>query len=135
MRELTKTFNRFSWALSLFGAQQALNFLQRPLPGPDHPATAGLGSVARAAQEQLGGVLQQTFEAGDQVQRSAVDLAFSLVTLEALDPNRLVTLGSDLVRRSTGALWSLLPGGGTGAGNAPATGGQPCGWGPMPPAR
>jgi hypothetical protein len=133
VRELAKSFNSFSWALSLLGAQQVLNLVRRPLAGTRDASAAGLDSVTRVTEGQLGGILRNAFEAGEQVQRSAVDLAFGVMTLEALDPNRFVALSTDVVRQSTVALRRLLPGG------TPATAGcgcsQPCGWGPMPPAR
>ncbi|HYL05415.1 MAG TPA: hypothetical protein VE075_05215 [Thermoanaerobaculia bacterium] len=131
MREITKSLTSFSWALSLFGVQQVVNFVQRPLPAADHPAARELGTAARAGEQQLGGTFERVFKAGDQVQRSAVDLAFGLVSLEALDPSRLATLSADLLRQSTAALRALLPGG-QAAGSSSC--GQPCGWGPMPPA-
>jgi len=110
MKELAKSLNSFSWAMSLFGAQQAINLLRRPAPSADHPTTTGLDAVTGAGERQLGGYLRRTFEAGDQVQRSAVDLVFGVVTLQVLNPSRAVALSSDLVRRSGAALRALLPG-------------------------
>jgi hypothetical protein len=132
MRELVKSFNSFSWAMSLFWTQELLQFVRRPLPTSDHPATGDLGRVTSAGERQLGGYLQRTFEAGDRLQRSTVDLAFGVVTLEVLDPNRAAALSADVLRQSTTALRSLLPGGAAGDSGCC---GQPCGWGPMPPAR
>jgi hypothetical protein len=144
MRALAKSLNSFSWAMSLFGAQQAWNLLRRPFPGGGHPANDQLGTVARAGELQLTGVFRRTFDAGDQLQRSAVDLAFGVLTLQALDPNRFTALSADLLRQSTAVLRSMLPGGGAapaapaGSAGSAATAcgcGQPCGWGPMPPAK
>ena len=132
MRELTKSVTSFSWALSLFGAQQLLNFVRRPVPVADHASTRELATVAQAEEEQLGGLFERAFKAGDQVQRSAVDLAFGLIGPEVLDPNRIAALSADLLRKSTAAVRTLLPGGDSGGSTSC---GQPCGWGPMPPAR
>lgn len=129
LRELARSIGSFSWALSLFGTQQVLNLVRRPPAGARDPAAAGLGSVTRVAEGQLGGVLRNAFAAGEQVQRSAIDLAFGMMTFEALSPNRFVALSTNVVRQSTAAMRRLLPGG------APATTGsgcQPC-WGPVPP--
>lgn len=146
MRELAKSLNSFSWAMSLFGAQQLLHFVRRPLPGTGHPAAGDLGTAARAGERQLGGVFERAFKAGDRVQRSAVDFAFGLIGPDALNPNRIAVLSADLLRQSTSALRTLLPGGEIGEAVEPgeagrssqASGwgscGQPCGWGPMPPA-
>lgn len=109
MRELARSLTTFSWALSLFGAQQMLRFLRNPGGAP--ASTGSLEAVTRAAQESLDGAFQRTFEAGDQVQRSALDLAFALASPEAWDPNRLVALSSRALQQSTAALRRLLPGG------------------------
>lgn len=142
MRELTKSLGSTSWALSLFGAQQALGLVVQPIPSASHPAVQGLSGLSRGAEGQLRGVFRRAYEAGDRVQRSAVDLAFNMVSPEALNPNRWVALSSDLLRQSAAAARELLPGG-SGNGSAASTStasaaggcGQPCGWGPMPPAR
>lgn len=134
MRELAKSFTSFSWALSLLGAQQVLNLVRRPLAGAQSSPATDLGTVTKAAEGQLGGVLRNVFAAGEQAQRSAVDLAFGVLTLEALDPNRFVALSASVVRQSTAALRSLVPGGAPGTATSSGCG-QPCGWGPIPPAR
>ncbi len=133
MRELARSFSSFSWALSLLGVQQALEFVRGPLGAGQGSPAPGLGRVTRVAEGQLGATLRTAFEAGARVQSSAIDLAFGVMTLEALDPNRFVALSSDLARQSTTALRSLIPGGEPAAGGSGC--GQPCGWGPMPPAR
>jgi len=112
MRELTKAVNSFSWAMSLFGAQQVLELLRSPVPSPGHPSVGALAAVAEAGARRLGPALGRTFQAGDRLQRSAVDLAFGVLTLQALDPNRAIALSAGLLRESTAALRSLLPGGG-----------------------
>ncbi|MFL6263783.1 MAG: hypothetical protein ACJ76Y_29160 [Thermoanaerobaculia bacterium] len=144
MREIAKSLTSFSWAVSLLGAQQLVNLVQRPTPGSGAPSSTGLDDVTRETGRQLDGYLRDVFEAGDQVQRSAIDLAYGVFTLEALSPNRLAALSADVVRQSTSALSRLLPGGGrlaqpspsaNSSANPGARGCQPCGWGPMPPAR
>src|SRR4051812_34898022 len=101
MREIAKSFTSFSWAVSLLGAQQLVNLVRRPASGSGAPSSAGLDDVTRETGRQLDGYLRDVFEAGDQVQRSAVDLAYGVLTLEALSPNRLATLSADVVRQST----------------------------------
>ena len=80
MRELAKSFNSFSWAVSLLGAQQVLNLVRRPLGGAQSPSPSDLGPVTRVAEGQLGSTLKNAFEAGEQLQRSAIDLAFGVLT-------------------------------------------------------
>src|SRR4029077_6602061 len=82
----------------------------RPVPVADHPSTRQLGTVAEAGEEQLGGFFKRAFKAGHHAQRSAVDLAFGVVSTEVLDPNRIVALSADLLRKSTSAVRTLLPG-------------------------
>ena len=130
MRDLVKSLNRFSWAMSLYGAQELIQLVRRP--GADRSPAADLTSATQAGERQLDGSFRRAFEAGDRVQRSVVDLMFGVVTLEALDPNRLAALSADVLRQSTAALWSLWPGS-RAAGSRSC--GEPCGWGPMPPAR
>jgi hypothetical protein len=138
MKELAKSLTSFSWAMSLYGAQQALRLFGLSRRGAADPATADLGATAPAGAPQLTGPWRSTFEAGDRLQRSAVDMAFDLFTLQALDPNRFAALSADLLRQSTAALRGLLPGGGAASSPRTSAGrgcGEPCGWGPMPPAR
>lgn len=82
MRELTKSIGSFSWAMSLFGAKQMLNALQ-----PSR-ATDAFDTVTRETERQLGDALRATFQAGDRIQRSLVDLTFGMAGLGALDPGR-----------------------------------------------
>src|SRR5260370_34663620 len=120
MKELTKSRNSFSLAMSLLGAKQLLGSLGRPAPGssgqtptaPTAPtAPAGLDSLTRAGAQRLDGAWKRAFEAGDNLQRSAVDLAFGVLTLQALNPQRFTALSADLIRQSTAALRSVMPGG------------------------
>jgi hypothetical protein len=132
VRELAKSVGSFSWALSLLGVQQVFNLVRRPL-GDNDSSAIGLDSMTRVAEGQLGSTLRSAFEAGEQMQRSVVDLAFGVLTLEVADPNRFAALSADVVRQSTAALRSLLPGSAPAATSSGC--GQPCGWGPMPPAK
>ncbi len=144
MRELTKSIFSFSWAMSLFGLQQTTNLLT--------PAKAveAFDAVREAAEGQLPGALQTTFNAGDKLQRSAVDLTLGMFTGEALNPNKWIRMASDAAKQSAEAVTkgvqgvtstarqaaatAAAQGPGAGTGSAPATGGasQRQGWGPMP---
>lgn len=160
MRELTKSITSFSWAMSLFGARQALTFLQQPIPNGDHPASRGFEAVTRTAGSSLDGWMRGVFEAGDRLQRSTVDLMFSFVTLGNGDLGRVGRATDRAVRATGGALQAAVPGigrpgaGGYGAPGGPSGSGAPGGtasgggapgggpggpvtstggWGPMPP--
>jgi hypothetical protein len=75
MRNLTRSVASFSWAMSLFGVEQMANLIS-----PRRAADA-FGAVARSAQGVLGPGLRSAFQTGDRLQRSMVDLSFSLVGL------------------------------------------------------
>lgn len=133
MRELTKSIGRFSLAFTVFGAQQATSFLRRPVPTADHPGTRDLSAASGGIEGQLDGYFLRVFEAGDRVQRSAIDWTFGVATGDALDPKKLVRLSADVVRASTDAMGQVVAVGTRSEGCG--GGGEPCGWGPMPPAR
>lgn len=75
MRELTRSVASFSWAMSLFGVEQMAN-----LVSPRRAANA-FGAVARSAEGALGPGLRSVFQAGDRLQRTVVDMSFSMVGL------------------------------------------------------
>ncbi len=131
MREFTKTLGSLSLSMSMLGAQQVLNLLREPIPSP--ASAAGLNAVSGIAEQQLGSYLRDLQTAGDRVQRSTVDLVFGFATLEALDPNKLLLLSSEVLRDSTAAVRQLVSGTVSRSRTAePAAPGEPCGWGPMP---
>jgi hypothetical protein len=105
IRDLTKSMLSFSWAMSLFGVEQLVNTFtpQRPSQ-PTHKATTAFNAVTHAAEEQLGGTLKGIFTAGDKLQRGLVDLTFSVISLEALNPSQLMRITSDTLRQTTGAV-------------------------------
>ena len=112
MRELTKSVTRFSWAMTVFGVEQAARLLT---PG----AGKGLDPVTEAATSQLDGLIQRGFRAGDGLQQAWVDWAFDACTL---DPQRWLQVTTDAAGNSVQALLHLVS-----ARQAPP------GWGPMPP--
>lgn len=71
MMDLAKSMFRFSWALSLFGARQAVDLMT----GQSSRTAADFEAVRYAAQGQMDGPFRSLFEAGDRVQRGMVDLA------------------------------------------------------------
>lgn len=95
MRDLTKSINSFTWALSLFGLEQMVNVL-RPTK-----AAASMDAVAEAAERQLGDVMKSTFRAGDNLQRGMVDTAFGMFGPEMMDPSRWARMASDAAERVT----------------------------------
>jgi len=136
MRDFTKSIFSFSWAMSLFGVQQATNLLS-----PAKAAKA-FDSVAEATTGQFTDALKTTFDAGDKMQRSAVDLTLGMFTGEALNPNKWMRMASDAAKQSTEAVTKGMQGvtstvqqaastTASAAGSA-ATAAERQGWGPMP---
>lgn len=81
MREFTKSFFSFSWAMSLFGAGQLAKIVVPPSQGQQaHPATAAFNAVAEAASNQLGDSIGATFKVGDNMQRGTVDMLFNVLS-------------------------------------------------------
>jgi len=145
MREFTKSIFSFSWAMSLFGVQQTTNLLS-----PAKAAKA-FDSVTEATEGQFTDVLKTTFNAGDKLQRSAIDLTLGMFTGEALNPNKWIRMASDAAKQSAEAVTkgvqgvtltvrqaastAAAQGSGSDAGTAPASGttaSQQQGWGPVP---
>lgn len=96
MRDLTKSINSFTWAISLFGLEQMVNVLR---PGK---AAASMDAVTDAAERQLGDVMKSTFRAGDNLQRGMVDMAMGMFSPEMLDPTRWAKMASETVSQATG---------------------------------
>jgi hypothetical protein len=136
MREFTKSIFSFSWAMSLFGVQQTTNLLS-----PAKAAKA-FDSVTEATRGQFTDVLKTTFNAGDKLQQSALDITLGMFTGEALNPNKWMRMASDAAKQSADAVTKGVQGvtstvqqaastTASVADNA-ATSAERQGWGPMP---
>ena len=141
MREFTKSILSFSWAMSLFGVQQTTNLLS-----PAKAAKA-FDSVTEATQGQFTDVLKTTFNTGDKLQRSALDMTLGMFTGEALNPNKWMRMASDAAKQSADAVTkgvqgvtstvqqaattATTQGAGESAGSASGTTSRQ-GWGSMP---
>jgi hypothetical protein len=55
---------RFSWALTVFGAQQAANMVTTSPTAQAHAAANAFDAVANAVEEQFGGVFRGAYKAG-----------------------------------------------------------------------
>ena len=81
MRDFLKSTLRFSWVMSLFGAQQLENVVSDPGQRTDKTATA-FESVTRATEQVLHGVVKDAFKAGDRLQGGMVDAMLGPFTSE-----------------------------------------------------
>jgi hypothetical protein len=103
MRELAKSAVRYTWAMSLFGVQQAANVLA-PSRQPTRRANAAFSSVKQAAETQFNDVIFAAYEVGDEVQRGLTNIFFDAVTLQAFHPNYLSNLTSAVIEQSQDTL-------------------------------
>jgi len=101
MRELAKSAVRYTWAMSLFGVQQAANVLALSnCRQPGRKANAAFFSVKQAAEIQFDDLIFAAYEVGDEVQRGLTEIFFDTVTLRALNPGYVSTLTSAVVEQS-----------------------------------
>jgi hypothetical protein len=83
MREFTKSMMSYTWAMSMFGVQQMVNLLTPQGGRQNHPATEAFNNVSQCTVEEMGDAMRSAFRLGDNVQRSLVDMTFSVMTLGA----------------------------------------------------
>lgn len=122
IRDLTKSMLSFSWGMSLFGVTQLINSMT------PEKATGAFNAVTRATEAQLSDVLKGAFKAGDQLQRGVVDMTFGMLTLDALNPSKMMKMASDVMQQTTGASGQSAQARPTGSQE------QATGWGPIRPA-
>jgi hypothetical protein len=110
MRELTAAVVGYSWAMSLFGVRQTARLLAAPLSRREAAAAAdAFEAVAWQTQAGLGPSLQEAFQAGDSLQRDAVDLSFEALPRNPLSPGDWLGSGGEVLERSwaTARLWTF----------------------------
>ena len=88
MREIAKSMLGFSWAVSLFGAQQIAKLVTPSSESSDTTA-AEFNEATRVVESFLNETVAQQFRAGDEWQRRMVDTLCDAAALQTLDPRRL----------------------------------------------
>jgi hypothetical protein len=102
---LAKAAFSYTWAMSLFGVQQATNLLApRDRRDPARDANSAFYSVKQSAENQFGDLIFGAFQIGDEVQRGLTNLFFDAVTLRALNPDYVSNLTSQVVAQSQDTL-------------------------------
>lgn len=88
MRELTKSIFSWSWAMSVFGVQQMIDLAGGLVGSQERAGEAArrFDNVAGAAAAEMGQSMRATLDAGNNMQRGAVDLMFN--SLGMFDPRR-----------------------------------------------
>ncbi len=99
MREVAKSVVAFSWAVSLFSAQQVAKLLSPTLDRQEATAEE-FDEVSRAVQSHLSDPVARQFRAGDEWQRRLIDSLFDAATMKSLDPRPLVRDGADFLQQS-----------------------------------
>ena len=101
MRELAKSAARYTWAMSLFGVQQAANVLTLSNGRqPTRKANAAFFSVTQATENEFDDLVFAAYQVGDEVQRGLTEIAFDTVTLQAFNPSYISSLTSAVVEQS-----------------------------------
>ena len=136
MRDITKSMLSYTWAMSVFGVQQAANLLRRG-QRQDNRATEVFDGLTAAVSEQFDDTLKAAFRAGDNLQRGMVDLMFGglgVLNTEqwARSAERMAGAAGQATRAATESGWAAgrgwtddrMPSGSSfGRGPSPAVGG------------
>src|SRR5215213_11339442 len=95
MRDLTKSVLTLPWAISMFGVQQIANLVSAP-PSADRIAGAAkaFDAVSDATSRQLDGWLKQTYQVGNGVQRTLVDLM--MLRAPDIDSSALMRMAAEM---------------------------------------
>ncbi|MEM6456907.1 MAG: hypothetical protein AAF772_17580 [Acidobacteriota bacterium] len=100
MRNATKSFVRFSFAMTALGARQMVRLFERDR-GLDHAANS-FDAVTHAAESQLDDTARGLYKAGDHLQSGMVDAVAALVS-RAPDPRDAMSRMREAVERSVDA--------------------------------
>lgn len=99
MLQLTKSAISYSWAMSLFGAQQLANLVApNDRRDPERGVNAAFYPVTQAVETQLNNsdLIFGAFLLGDDAQRGLVDLAVDSLTLRVFSPSYVAKLTQDV---------------------------------------
>jgi len=131
MRELAKAMMSYTWAMSMFGVQQAINLVTPVRGAGQSPKTSqAFDNVTEATTKTFDSNLMRAFETGVSLQSGLIDIMFGGCLAGGCDPTRLVRMGSDAVQTMTGMGRQVQS---TGSNSAPSgSPPSPSNWGSMP---
>lgn len=105
MRDVTKSFFSFSWAMTLLGLEQMTNLLSSERSGNrQERISKSFDAVTRATEKQLGERTRKLFDSGNELQREMVDLAFDVVRVDNLRPDRVLDRAAELAESTADSL-------------------------------
>lgn len=108
MRDLTKSFMSFSWAMTLFGLDQLRHLVTDDDSGKRRERiTEDLDAVTTAAKDRLSERNASMYDAGTTLQRDMVDLTFDIFRGDELKPGKILDRAADLVEESADTLRDL----------------------------
>jgi hypothetical protein len=94
VRELTKSALTLPWAISMFGLQQVANLVAPPSSKGITGAAAAFDAVSDATEHQLDGWFKQTYDVGNGVQHTLVDLM--MLRAPELDSSALMRMAAEM---------------------------------------
>ncbi len=94
VRELTKSALTLPWAISMFGLQQVANLVAPPTRERITGAAAAFDAVSDATEHQLDGWFRQTYDVGNGVQHTLVDLM--MLRAPEIDSSVLIRMAADM---------------------------------------
>jgi hypothetical protein len=108
MRDLTKSFTSFSWAMTLFGLDQLRHLVADDDSGKRRERIGGdLDAMTTAAKDRLSERNASMFDAGNTLQSDMVDLTFDIFRGEELKPRKMLDRAADFVEESADTLRDL----------------------------
>ena len=111
MREVTKSFFRLSWAMTVFGIDQLSRLTRRDDEDDEeqseHRVASALDSVSEGTEKHLDKRAKSLYESGDKLQSELVDLMFDSVKPEEWKPKRILERAAELADKSADALRDL----------------------------
>jgi hypothetical protein len=133
MRELAKSMMSYTWAMSMFGVQQAIN-LVTPVQGTGQSAktSQAFDNVTEATAQTFDPTMVQAFKTGVSLQIGMIDMMFGGFLAGGCDPTRLMRMGSDAMQTMSG-MGQQAQGAGSNSNSAPSGSAScPSNWGSMP---
>jgi hypothetical protein len=134
MRELAKSMMSYTWAMSMFSVQQAVNMVTPPQDAGQPAKTAqAFDNVTEATTKTFDNSIMQAYKAGSSMQGGMIDMIFGGFLSGGCDPSRLMRMGGDAMRKMSGMASSpsqAAQSSDSGAPSGSASSGSD--WGPMP---
>jgi hypothetical protein len=85
MREITKSFLSFTWAMSVLGMKQVGDLLTQVSRGGFNSGRNSVDPVTKIAVSQLDGAYKGIYDCGDNMQKTFVDVSFGALNCNAVN--------------------------------------------------